>query len=464
MTLLASLRAFRRNLVVGAAAACVFASVAGSAGPAGRGRGRVAEAVVVGAIDPGAGEFIRKAIARAEADEYEALVLRLDTPGGLVSTTREIVQAELESSVPIIVYVAPSGARAGSAGVFITLAGHLAAMAPATNIGAAHPVGLGVGGSGKDDDEDGKGGRSEQQVMAEKLENDLAAFAESIAEQRGRNVEWAIRAVRESDSVSATRALELNVIDLVAPDRDALLEAADGRTVKLGAALVPHLLKTKGLPVDELPWSLRERFLHLIGEPNLASMLLSLGVLGILLELYHPGVFVPGIVGAISLLLGVVGMSALPVNVGGVALLVLGLGLIVAELFVTSFGLLGVAGAIAFAAGGVLLVDNTGANFFADRDFGVRASLFVPTALFVAMIAIFVGYKAVDAWRRKPIVGASGLVGEVGEIDVSILPGHVGKVFVHSELWNAVSDSELPRGARVRVVEVSGLTVKVVPA
>lgn len=464
MTPLSLLRRHRRSLVLGAASTCLLTGVVGGALAEGAGHGRVAEAIVSGAIDPGSGEYIRSAISAAERGDYEALVIRLDTPGGLVSSTREIVQAMLSSAVPVVVYVGPSGARAGSAGVFVTLAAHVAAMAPATNIGAAHPVGLGVGGPRDDDEEQKEGGRSEQEILAEKLENDLAAFVESIAEERGRNVEWAIRAVRESESIPATKALELKVIDVIAADRDGLLAAIDGRTVRLGPGKVEHVLKTKGAPVDELPWTLRQRFLHLIGEPTIASLLLSIGFLGILLEVYNPGGIVPGVLGLTSLLLGIIGMSALPVNYGAAALLLLGIGLMIAELFVSGVGVLGLAGAVAFAAGGVLLVDHTGEDFFADPDFGVSARVFVPTAALVAALAIFLGYKALAAWRMKPVVGSSGLVGEVGVVEVAMAPGQPGKVFVHSESWNAISDVALPAGASVRVVEVSGLTVTVAPA
>lgn len=456
MTPLSFFRVHRRRLL--ALFATLFITGAAlDVSAAASGRGRVALAEVQGAIDPGSGEFIKSAIARAEAADYNALVIRLDTPGGLVSTTREIVQAIMESSVPVIVYVAPAAARAGSAGVFITLSAHVAAMAPTTNIGAAHPVGLFGNGGGEQDDQ----AKNDQAVMAQKIENDMAAFIESIAEQRGRNVEWAIAAVRKSEAVPASKALEMNIIDIISPDLQDLLTRIDGRVVKLGPANVEHTLRTKDLPVDTLPWGLKHRFLHVIGDPNIASILLSLGALGLLLEFYKPGAIVPGVTGAILLLFGVIGVSALPVNVGAIALLAVGIALFVAELFVTSFGLLGLAGAVCFAAGGILLIDNTGENFFADPDFGVAPGAFLPTAVFVAAAAIFVGYKAMGAWRMKPLVGGAGLVGQVGEVVVDIAPGHEGKVFVHGELWNAVSEHPLQKGERARIVEMRGLTLRV---
>lgn len=450
---LAWMRERRRRLMAFFGAVFVFSNSGAFAEQAPRGQGRVALADVEGAIDPGSGEFLRSAIRRAEQGDYEALVIRLDTPGGLVSTTREIVKDIFESQVPVIVWVAPSGARAGSAGVFITLAAHVAAMAPATNIGAAHPVDL----LGKDDGEE----KGDGNVMKEKIENDVAAFVASIAQERGRNVEWAISAVRESKSIPAQEAVEKKVVDLIAPDLRTLLEKVDGRKVTLGAAKIERELKTRDAGVDELGWGLRHRFLHVIGEPTVASILLSLGVLGIMLEFYKPGAIVPGVAGVILLLFGVIGISALPVNVGAIVLLVAGIALFVAELFITSYGLLGVAGAICFAAGGILLVGSSGEDFYADRDFGVDAWAFLPTAFFVAVCAIFIGYKAVEVWRKRPTVGDAGLVGEHGDVDTAISPEHPGVVFVHGELWRAVADRSFGKGDRVRVAAVDGLTIRV---
>jgi membrane-bound serine protease (ClpP class) len=477
-TPLSFIRAQRRRISTTVAVLCIGLGAFNLAAEP-TGHGRVAEAIVEGAIDPGSGEFIKNAIKRAESHDYEALVIRLNTPGGLVSTTREIVASIFDSSIPVIVYVGPPGSRAGSAGVFITLAGHVAAMAPATNIGAAHPINVG-GGDRKEPEEKHDalkptGGekpkegleewrKSDDDILKKKIENDLSAFMQSIAEERGRNTEWAVAAVRESESISASRALELKVIDYIASDRDDLLAKADGRTVKLGPTKVDHVIHTKGLPVDELPWGLKHLLLHAIGDPNIASILMMLGGLGILIEFYHPGAIVPGVMGAILLLLGVIGVSALPVNAGAVALLLLGIGLFAAELFVTSHGLLGVAGAICFAAGGILLVDPTGDNFFADKDFGVSPAVVLPTSIFCAFVAMYVGYNAVRAWRLKPVVGASGMIGEVGEVNSDIAPGREGMLLVHGELWRAISDRTLAKGARAQVVELTGLVVRVEPS
>lgn len=458
MSLLSVFRHHRRHVLWVIALLFVGSGSLGLAQSAAEpGKGKVALGVVNGAIDPGSGEFIKSAISRAQKAKYEALVIQLDTPGGLVSVTREIVQAMLESRTPVVVYVAPSAARAGSAGVFITLAAHVAAMAPTTNIGAAHPVTLGGGGQKKGDEE----GRSQDEVMAEKMVNDLSAFIEAIASERGRNVEWAISAVRESESIPAEKAVELGVVDLIAPDLSALLLEIDGREVLLGPGREPQVLHTANAQIEELKWSLRHRFLHVIGDPTLASILLSLGALGVLLELYNPGALVPGIAGVIALLLGVIGMAALPVNIGAAVLLVLGIGLFVAEVFVSAYGLMGLAGAACFAAGGVLLVDNTGENFMADPDFGVSPAVFLPTAFIIALVALAVGYQAVRAFRLKPIAGETGLVDQEGQADSALEAGQRGKVFVAGELWNAVSAEPIAKGERVRVLEVKGLTLRV---
>jgi membrane-bound serine protease (ClpP class) len=439
--------------------------VSGLVGAAGRGKGRVAEAVVTGAIDPGSGAYLASALTRAEAGGYEALVVRLDTPGGLVSTTREIVERLFAARVPVLVFVGPEGARAGSAGVFITLASHVAAMAPATNIGAAHPVSIGPKAprESKESKETGEkpGVPDDEAVMRQKVENDLVAFARSIAEERGRNVEWAVQAVRESASITAREAREKGVVDLVVPDVAGLLAEADGRTVRLGPAKEERVLHLRGLPVDELPWGLQHRFLHLIGDPNIASLLLSLGSLGLLLEFYKPGAMVPGVLGALMLLFGAVGMSALPVNVGGLALLVLGIALFIAELFVTSHGLLGVSGAVAFAAGSVLLIDTTDPRLFADKGFGVRLSAVLPTTALMALFAVWVGVQSVRAWRRRPVVGVAGLVGERAVVETTVGPETTGWILLQGERWKAFADVPLAPSRSVRVTAVDGLVVRV---
>ncbi len=451
------------------------------------GRGRVAEAVLDGAIDPGSGEFLKDAIVRAERHHYEALVIELNTPGGLVDTTREIVNAIDDSTVPVITYVAPTGAHAGSAGVFITLAAHIAAMAPSTNIGAAHPILVGLGGLGGGDHKDQKDqnrparparsrkakakpgekepewAKSQHDILKRKIENDMVAFAKSIAAERGRNVDWAAKAVRESAAIPAEEAVKDHVVDLIATSVPDLLAKIDGRTVQLGPSKTAYVLHTKGAAVDELSWSLKSRFLHTIGDPNITSILIMLGLAGLLIEFYKPGAIVPGVMGAMLLLLGIIGASTLPINAGGAALLLLGVAFAVTEFFVTSHGVLGVAGAICFGLGALLLINSTGDNFFADKSFGVNPGFVLPTMLFAIFAAMFVGYKALRARSLKPAAGAGGMIGEVALVDVDIEPGREGKVLVHGEIWRAVSNQPLAKGARTRVVGVEGLTLRVEP-
>ncbi|MFL5443805.1 MAG: NfeD family protein, partial [Myxococcales bacterium] len=277
-----------------------------------------------GSIDPGSGRYLIDAIHDAEASGAEALVVRLDTPGGLLSTTRDIVQAELSAKVPIIFWVGPPGARAGSAGVFLTLAAHVAAMAPSTNIGAAHPVGIGGTSGGKDD-------HGELEAMAKKIENDTAAFVRAIAERRSRNVDWAEKAVRESVSITASQAQKERVIDLLAEDVPELLQKIDGREIDLSGE--KRRLHTAGAELRPVGWTVRDRILHTVANPEVAYLIAMLGVIGVLLEMFHPGTIVPGVVGAICLLIAAMSFQMLPVNAGALALVAAGVALLAAEMF-----------------------------------------------------------------------------------------------------------------------------------
>ncbi|HXN81398.1 MAG TPA: hypothetical protein VN883_02920, partial [Myxococcales bacterium] len=366
----------------------------------------VSLAEVAGSIDPGSGGYLLEAIHEAETSGAEALIVRLDTPGGLLSTTRDVVQAELSSRVPIVFWVGPPGARAGSAGVFLTLAANVAAMAPSTNIGAAHPVGIGGGSPRREkDDQDqggqeksgkGKGGKAkgakdkgtrpngdaegpadDASSMARKVENDTAAFVEGIAERRSRNVEWAQQAVRESVSITASKALELKVIDLLAEDLPELLGKIDGRTVALAGG-ESRTLRTAGAEIRPAQWSVRHRVLHFLADPEIAYLIGMLGMLGILAELYHPGTVVPGVVGAMCLLIAATAFQMLPINAGALALIVLGVGLVAAELYVGGHGGFIVAGALCVVIGSLLLVGHVGSGWFADRDYGIGWRVVVP--------------------------------------------------------------------------------------
>lgn len=406
----------------------------------------VSRCVLEGMVDAGSSAYLVECVRRAQEAGHQALLIRLDTPGGELESTRNIVRAFLGARIPVLVWVGPSGARAGSAGVFITLASHLAGMAPGTNIGAAHPV---VGLTGQDPE--AAGGKE----MARKIENDAVAFVEAIAKQRGRNVEWAIKAVRQSESVPAEKALALHVIEHVAPTQESFLEWADGRTVTV--ADTPVTLRTANAQVVELAPSFSQRVLHALAQPAVVYILFLIAGLCIAVELTHPGLFAPGILGVVCLVLALLASSALPVRTGAIVLLLLGVALLVAELFVTS-GMLGAAGTVLLVLGGVFLVDRFDADWFIDQPLHVPLRTLLPTALFVAGAAIFLAFRAAETRRIPQLAGDAGLVGEVGQVLEAVSPSG-GEVFVHGERWAALSSSPIPSGARVVVRRVDGLTL-----
>jgi membrane-bound serine protease (ClpP class) len=316
-----------------------------------QGDGVVNLIVIDGSINPAVDDYIRENIGRAKAGGARALIIQLDTPGGLLESTRTIVKEMLAAQVPIIVYVAPSGGGAGSAGVFITMAAHVAAMAPGTNIGAAHPV--------------AGGGQEVKGVMGEKIENFTASFSESIAQKRGRNAEWAIQAVRKSVAITESDALKKNVIDIVAKDIDDLLRQADGRKVDLDGKI--QVLALKGAKVQRHDMSLKQKVLNILADPNIAYLLMMAGLLGLYMEFSHPGVIFPGVAGAICLLLALASFQLLPLNYTGLALIGLGIALLVGEMFLPSFGVLGIGGIIALAMGSLLLFDTESSDLIVDR-------------------------------------------------------------------------------------------------
>jgi membrane-bound serine protease (ClpP class) len=394
--------------------------------------------VIDGTINPAVDDFIRESIGRAKANGASALIIQLDTPGGLVDSTRSIVKEMLAASVPVLVYVAPSGARAGSAGVFITLAAHVAAMAPATNIGAAHPV-AGTG-------EEVKG------AMGDKIVNDMAAFIETIAQRRGRNTEWAIQAVRKSVSITETEAHKKNVIDIIAKDINDLLAQAHGRAVDLNGRKQELSLQDARVVQHEM--SLRQKVLNSIAHPNIAYLLMMAGILGLYMEFSHPGTIFPGVTGAICLLLSFASLQLLPINYTGLALMVLGIALLIGEAFIPAFGVLGIGGIISLALGSLLLFDTPTSDFAVDRSIVFTA---------VATLGIFVfaiSYLVVRSQAAAPTLGMKGLIGKVGEARGKLSPN--GKVFVHGEYWNAQGDGEIESGERVKVVGYDGMRLKVV--
>lgn len=407
----------------------------------------VAQCTLVGTVDSGIASYLSDCVRIAADRGYEALVIRIDTPGGALESTREIVRDLLGSPVPVLVWVGPSGARAGSAGVFITLAAHVAAMAPGTNIGAAHPV---MGPSGQDPEEGGT-------HMAEKVVNDTVAFAEAIAKQRGRNAEWAEKAVRESASITADRAVEERVVDFTAGSVAELLDEVHGRTIELpGGARV---LESRGARIEELRPTLRQAFVHWLAHPSIAYILFIIGGLGLAIELANPGGIIPGLVGGVALILAMLALSALPIQAGGVLLLVAGLGLIVAEFFVAS-GLLGAAGVGLLLLGGLLLVDRFDPEWFVEPSFAISWEFLLPLVLLLGGAAVYMVYRAAQTRKIDHKVGDLGLVGQKGRA-LSRIDEKGGTVFVFGERWNARSETPIEEGASVVVRRVEGLTITV---
>jgi membrane-bound serine protease (ClpP class) len=407
---------------------------------------------VDGPISVGTAEYIAAGLKEAKERGHQAIAITLDTPGGHLEATREIVKGLLASEVPVIVYVGPAGARAGSAGVFITMAAHVAAMHPTSNIGAAHPV----TGSGRDvEAEAGKD-------MAKKVENDTAAFARSIATTRGRNADWAEKAVRESASITAEEALKQKVIDLTAPDLKSLLDAADGRMIAAGTAPdARRVITTRNATLTPLPMTVRQKTLSGLANPNVAALLLMLGMLGIALEFYHPGTIFPGAVGAICLLLAFLAMQVIPVNAGGVALLVFGVALLVAEGYFSTHGLAGLGGAVCLLIGTLLFIDKGSPEYqFDPGSFTLSPWVLWPTPLTLAAIMGFVAYKIMRTRSGPQVSGAAGLLGERGQALSEIGPSG-GEAFIHGEYWRARANRTVPRGAPVKVVAVDGLVVTV---
>jgi len=402
-----------------------------------------------GAITIGTAELVQAALARADAEGFEAVLFVLDTPGGALEATRTIVRAMLESRVPVLVWVGPAGARAGSAGVFLTLAADVAAMHPTSNIGAAHPV-L----SGGRDVEDQAG-----EDMAKKVENDTVAQVRSIAAARGRNADWAEKAVRESVSVTADVAVKERVADFLAATPGAMVAQADGRTIRPRES--PRTLRLEGASLVAHQPTIRQRFLMWIADPNVVGILTLLGLLGLGIEFYNPGTIFPGVFGAFCLFLVFVSAQVIPVNVAAVLLLLAGTGLLVAEAYVASHGLAGTAGAVCLVVGMLFLLDaEAPGQAFEPGTFAISPWVVWPTPVALALLFAFMAWK-VARTRRMPLqLGAVALVGEIGDALSEIGP-EGGEAFVHGEYWRARSAAPVPRGARVRVRAVDGLVLTV---
>jgi membrane-bound serine protease (ClpP class) len=416
---------------------------------------------VKGAIGVGTAEFISRSIARARKAEARLLVIRLDTPGGLVSATREIISAMLAAPVPIAVFVAPAGARAASAGTYMAYAAHVAAMAPGTHLGAATPITMGsplpARGTDKDKDKKEKDGDSDGMTAAErKSVNDAVAYLRALAELRGRNADWAERAVRTAATLTATAAEKEKVVDLLASDVPEFLRKVDGRRVTVSG--VERRIETAGAPTVELEPDWRIKVMSVIGDPTVAYLLLLIGFYGIIFELWNPGTFVPGVIGGVSLLLALGGLSVLPVSYAGLGLVVLGVALLTAEAFSPGIGVLGIGGFLAFVAGSVLLFDPDAAR---GVDFGVAWPVIAGAALTSALFFMFGLGMAVRA-RRRPV--ATGRERKIGSPGVVVRwDGGRGAVRVQGEVWSARAEAPLAPGDRVRVAGLEGLTVTVEP-
>jgi membrane-bound serine protease (ClpP class) len=429
---------------------------------------------VEGPIGPATRDFVSRSIDRAVAGQAALVVIRLDTPGGLDASTRDIIKAILNSPIPVITWVAPEGARAASAGTYILYASHVAAMSPATNVGAATPVSM-IGSPGKPGarspqdreptPDDGEAAEEKQEneaaadegqaqdAMMRKAINDSVAYIRGLADLRGRNADWAEKAVREADSITSEKALELGVIDLVAANLGDLLEQSDGRVVSVSGR--DTTLETSGLAIERLEPDWRNELLAVITSPTIAYLLLLVGIYGLVLEGYNPGALVPGVVGAICLLMALYALQMLPVNYAGLGLILLGVILMIAEVMMPSFGVLGIGGIIAMVIGSIILIDTDAPGFMVSRSL-IGA---IATAGSLGLMAIvWIALKA----RQRPVVsGREQLLGERGSALENFETE--GEVFVHSERWAAVSETPLKRGQVVEVTGIDGLTLKVRP-
>ena len=415
---------------------------------------------VKGAIGVGTGHMLEEGFARARAERAGLIVLRMDTPGGLVSATRDIIQAILASPIPVAVYVAPAGARAASAGTYIAYAAHIAAMAPGTHLGAATPVQMGAPGAPApqrregDKPAEGEGG-SQGGAMERKVMNDAVAYLRSLAQLRGRNAEWAEKAVRDAETLTAEEAVKEKVVDLLAGSVDDLLDRVDGRTVRTAEG--ERTLATRHARVIVVEPSWKARLLAVVTDPNVAFILLMIGIYGIIFEFWSPGLAGPGLVGVICLIVGLMALSVMPLNFAGVALLLAGLAMLGIEAFTPGFGVLGLGGVAAFIVGGLFLFDPSGA----DIDFAVGWPVLLAAALTNALLIVGVLGMALRTRRRAVVTGSEQMIGLEGEV----LDWHDGRgrIRVHGEIWSARAEDPVAPGTRVRVGRRDGLTLHVGP-
>ena len=406
-------------------------------------QGKVYNIKIDGSINPSTSDFIHKSIQEAVKNNAECIVIELNTPGGLLKSTRYIVSDILTAEIPVIVFVSPSGSQSASAGVFITLAANIAAMAPGTNIGASHPVST----EGKLDS-----------VMSEKATNDAAAFIRSISEKRSRNMQWSEDAVRNSVSISETEAVKMNVVDLIANDMSDLLTKIDGKVVD--TPMGKKTLHTKGAEIVlyENSW-----FMNLLGtlsDPNIGYILMMLGIWGILLEFYHPGAILPGVVGAICLILGLYGLHTLPINYAGLALILLAIILFIAEIKIVSHGLLTVGGVVSLLLGSFMLIDVQSPLESAEQ---LSRGVIYTTVAVISLLFIFLAYLVIKARKRKKFIGEESMIGEIGEVEFDDLVKDVkGAIKFQGNIWNAITGQDkIAKGDKVKVTAVNGLTLTV---
>jgi len=386
-----------------------------------------------GAISPATATFLARGIEKAEDQGFVMVVIRLDTPGGLASSMRTMVKSILNARVPVVVYVSPAGAGAASAGVMVTVAAHVAAMAPGTNIGAASPVTA--------------GGKDMNKTMTQKVVNDMASYGRGIAQDKGRNAEWIEKAIREAVSITADEAVKKNVVDLVAKDLDELMNLLDGREIVLREGKL--ILKTKDLARIHYHPGLRDRILKTISDPNIAYILMMIGLAGLYFELSHPGVIFPGVIGAISLILAFYSFQTLPVNYAGLLLIVLAIIFFIAEIKVSSYGVLSLGGLISLTLGSIMLFE----------DLKVSLKLMAPTVVLVGGFFVVVSTLAFRAYSSKPKSGMDGLIGEIGLVKEDIDPE--GLIFVHGEYWRATAGEKIESNERVEVEGADGLILRV---
>lgn len=428
----------RNNILLALSVLFIFPSFLFAPAISGQEKQPVFVIKIDGDINPATAQFIIDSIDEATKQNAQCLVIQLDTPGGALESTRLIVKKMLASNIPIVVYVSPTGARAASAGVFITMAANVAVMAPGTHIGAAHPVTL--GGEGK-----------ESKTMTEKILNDTVAFIKNIAKTRGRNVDWAEKAVRKSVSITEDEAVKLNVVDFVSPDLQALLTTLDGKVIKFDD--VTRTLHTKGVQPKTIQMGWSQKLLAVISHPQIVLYLLMLASLGIFFELSNPGAILPGVVGGICLLLSLYALQVLSVNYAGLALIFFAFILFIAEIKVVSHGLLAVGGIISLFLGSIMLFDSQ------EQSMRLSLGVVIPTVLVTSAFFIFAMTRAIHARLQKPTTGMEGLIGEVGIASTPI--ALEGKVSIHGEFWNASSEQSIEEGWRVQVIGVKNLRLKV---